>query len=79
MGCGGRLSPLWLANTATAGIVSATARSVPGGSYVPFIQTDVAVNPGNSGGPLFNLQGQVIDINSMIFSRTGGIPSFPGS
>jgi serine protease Do len=79
MGCGGRLSPLWLANTATAGIVSATARSVPGGSYVPFIQTDVAVNPGNSGGPLFNLQGQVIDTNSMIFSRTGGIPSFPGS
>jgi serine protease Do len=65
-------SPFGLENTATAGIVSATARSVPGGSYVPFIQTDVAVNPGNSGGPLFNLQGEVIGINSMIFSQTGG-------
>jgi serine protease Do len=65
-------SPFGLENTATAGIVSATARSVPGGSYVPFIQTDVAVNPGNSGGPLFNLQGEVIGMNSMIFSQTGG-------
>jgi serine protease Do len=65
-------SPFGLQNTATAGIVSATSRSVPGGSYVPFIQTDVAVNPGNSGGPLFNLQGEVIGINSMIFSQTGG-------
>lgn len=65
-------SPFGLANTATAGIVSATSRAVGGESYVPFIQTDVAVNPGNSGGPLFNLQGEVIGINSMIFSRTGG-------
>lgn len=65
-------SPFGLENTATAGIVSATSRSVGGESYVPFIQTDVAVNPGNSGGPLFNLQGEVVGINSMIFSRTGG-------
>jgi serine protease Do len=56
----------------TAGIVSATSRSLPEGSYVPFIQTDAAVNPGNSGGPLFNLNGEVIGINSQIYSRTGG-------
>jgi serine protease Do len=65
-------SPFGLANTATAGIVSATSRAVGEGSFVPFIQTDVAVNPGNSGGPLFNLQGEVVGINSMIFSQTGG-------
>jgi serine protease Do len=65
-------SPFGLENSVTAGIVSATSRSVGGESYVPFIQTDVAVNPGNSGGPLFNLDGEVIGINSMIFSRTGG-------
>ena len=65
-------SPFGLENTATAGIVSATARAVSGDSPVPFIQSDVAVNPGNSGGPLFNLQGEVVGINSMIFSRTGG-------
>jgi len=65
-------SPFGLENTATAGIISATQRAVGGESYVPFIQTDVAVNPGNSGGPLFNMQGEVIGINSMIFSRTGG-------
>jgi serine protease Do len=65
-------SPFGLDNTATAGIVSATARSVGGGSPVPFIQTDVAVNPGNSGGPLFNLDGKVVGINSMIFSQSGG-------
>jgi serine protease Do len=67
-------SPFGFENSATAGIVSATARSLPNGdsNYVPFIQTDVAVNPGNSGGPLFNLQGEVIGINSQIFSRTGG-------
>lgn len=65
-------SPFGLENTATAGIVSATQRAVGGESYVPFIQTDVAVNPGNSGGPLFNMQGEVVGINSMIFSRTGG-------
>jgi serine protease Do len=65
-------SPFGLDNSATAGIVSATSRAVGGESYVPFIQTDVAVNPGNSGGPLFNLRGEVIGMNSMIFSRTGG-------
>lgn len=65
-------SPFGLENSATAGIVSATARALGGGSYVPFIQTDVAVNPGNSGGPLFNLDGEVVGINSMIFSQTGG-------
>jgi serine protease Do len=65
-------SPFGLANTATAGIVSATSRSVGAGSPVPFIQTDVAVNPGNSGGPLFNLSGEVVGINSMIFSQSGG-------
>jgi serine protease Do len=68
-------SPFGFENSATAGIVSATSRSLPSESnsnYVPFIQTDVAVNPGNSGGPLFNLQGEVIGINSQIFSRTGG-------
>lgn len=65
-------SPFGLENSATAGIVSATSRAVGGESYVPFIQTDVAVNPGNSGGPLFNMRGEVIGMNSMIFSRTGG-------
>jgi serine protease Do len=67
-------SPFGFESSATAGIVSATSRSLPneGSNYVPFIQTDVAVNPGNSGGPLFNLQGEVIGINSQIFSRTGG-------
>jgi serine protease Do len=66
-------SPFGLDNSATAGIVSATSRAVGGeDTYAPFIQTDVAVNPGNSGGPLFNLRGEVIGMNSMIFSRTGG-------
>jgi serine protease Do len=66
-------SPFGLDSSATAGIVSATSRAVGGpDNYVPFIQTDVAVNPGNSGGPLFNLRGEVIGMNSMIFSRTGG-------
>jgi len=65
-------STLGFENSATAGIISASARSLPSDNYVPFIQTDVAVNPGNSGGPLFNLAGEVIGINSQIFSRTGG-------
>ncbi|MHB8455387.1 MAG: Do family serine endopeptidase [Acidiferrobacterales bacterium] len=65
-------SPFGFENSATAGIVSAKGRSLPGESYVPFIQTDVAINPGNSGGPLFNLRGQVVGINSRIYSRTGG-------
>jgi len=67
-------SPFGFDNSATAGIVSATARGLPGGdsNYVNFIQTDVAVNPGNSGGPLFNLSGEVVGINSQIYSRSGG-------
>ena len=65
-------SPFGLENSATAGIVSATSRAVGGDSSLPFIQTDVAVNPGNSGGPLFNMRGEVIGINSMIFSASGG-------
>lgn len=65
-------SPFGLQNTVTAGIVSAKSRTLPSDAYVPFIQTDVAVNPGNSGGPLFNLAGEVIGINSQIYSRTGG-------
>jgi serine protease Do len=65
-------SPFGFANTITAGIVSATQRALPAETYVPFIQTDVAVNPGNSGGPLINLAGEVVGINSMIYSRTGG-------
>jgi serine protease Do len=63
-------SPFGLENTVTAGIVSAKSRDT--GDYLPFIQTDVAVNPGNSGGPLLNTTGQVIGINSQIFSRSGG-------
>jgi len=63
-------SPFGLDNTVTAGIVSAKGRDT--GDYLPFIQTDVAVNPGNSGGPLINMQGEVIGINSQIYSRTGG-------
>ncbi len=65
-------SPYGFDNTVTSGIISAKARSLPEENYTPFIQTDVPVNPGNSGGPLFNLQGQVIGINSMIYSQTGG-------
>ena len=65
-------SPFGFENSVSAGIVSAKGRSLPGSSYVPFIQTDVAVNPGNSGGPLFNLAGEVIGINSQIYSRSGG-------
>jgi serine protease Do len=65
-------SPFGFENSVTAGVVSAKGRSLPDDSFVPFIQTDVAVNPGNSGGPLFNSRGEVIGINSQIFSRTGG-------
>jgi len=66
-------SPFTFENSVTAGIVSATGRSMPGeDGLVPFIQTDVAVNPGNSGGPLFNLSGEVVGINSQIYSRSGG-------
>jgi serine protease Do len=63
-------SPFGLESTVTAGIVSAKGRDT--GEYLPFIQTDVAVNPGNSGGPLIDMQGKVVGINSQIYSRTGG-------
>ena len=63
-------SPFDLDNTVTAGIISAKARDT--GDYLPLIQTDVAVNPGNSGGPLINMRGEVIGINSQIYSRSGG-------
>ncbi len=65
-------SPFGFENSVTAGIVSAKSRSLPDGTYIPFIQTDVAVNPGNSGGPLFNMKGEVIGINAQIFTHTGG-------
>jgi serine protease Do len=65
-------SPFGFENSVTAGIVSAVNRALPEENYVPFIQTDAAVNPGNSGGPLFNMKGEVIGINSQIYSRTGG-------
>jgi serine protease Do len=63
-------SPFGLDNTVTAGIISAKARDT--GDYLPLIQTDVAVNPGNSGGPLINMRGEVVGINSQIYSRSGG-------
>ncbi|HET6789244.1 MAG TPA: Do family serine endopeptidase, partial [Aquabacterium sp.] len=63
-------SPFGLENTVTAGIVSAKARDT--GEEIRFIQTDVAVNPGNSGGPLINMRGEVVGINSQILSRSGG-------
>ena len=65
-------SPYGFENSVTAGVVSAKGRSLPDDSMVPFIQTDVAVNPGNSGGPLFNARGEVVGINSQIYSRSGG-------
>jgi len=65
-------SPFGLENSVTAGIVSAKSRALPQETLVPFIQTDVAVNPGNSGGPLFNMAGEVVGINSQIFSTSGG-------
>ncbi len=65
-------SPFGFENSVTAGVVSAKGRTLPDDSAVPFIQTDAAVNPGNSGGPLFNARGEVVGMNSQIFSRTGG-------
>jgi serine protease Do len=67
-------SPFGMENSVTAGIVSATGRDIDrrADRRVPFIQTDVAVNPGNSGGPLFNLSGEVVGINSQIYSQSGG-------
>jgi len=65
-------APFGFDQSATAGIVSAKGRSLPGDAYVPFIQTDAAVNPGNSGGPLFDAGGNVVGINAQIYSQTGG-------
>lgn len=67
-------SPFGFNHSVTAGIVSATGRSsqMAGQQYVPFIQTDVAINRGNSGGPLLDIEGRVVGINSQIFSNTGG-------
>ena len=65
-------SPFGFEQTATQGIVSAKGRSLPGDAAVPFIQTDAAVNPGNSGGPLFDGTGAVVGINSQIYSQSGG-------
>jgi len=63
-------SPFGLESTVTAGIVSARQRET--GEFLPFIQTDVAINPGNSGGPLINMRGEVVGINNMIYTRSGG-------
>ncbi|WP_460481784.1 DegQ family serine endoprotease [Comamonas humi] len=65
-------SPFGFENSVTAGVVSAKGRALPDDSAVPFIQTDVAVNPGNSGGPLLNARGEVVGINSQIYTRSGG-------
>jgi serine protease Do len=65
-------APYGFEQTATTGIISAKGRSLPGDAVVPFIQTDAAVNPGNSGGPLFDGSGAVIGINAQIYSQTGG-------
>lgn len=64
-------TPFGFENTVTVGIISALGRSLSSERYVPFIQTDAAVNPGNSGGPLVNAQGEVVGINSQIVSETG--------
>ena len=64
-------NPFGLGNTVTAGIVSAKYRQIGVGAYDSFIQTDASINPGNSGGPLLNTVGQVVGINSAIFSQTG--------
>lgn len=65
-------SPFGFDNTITAGIVSAKERRLPQGPAMPFLQSDVAINPGSSGGPLVNLAGEVVGINSKIYTRTGG-------
>jgi serine protease Do len=65
-------NPFGLSNTVTAGIVSAKGRAIGAGPYDDFIQTDAPINPGNSGGPLLNERGEVVGVNSVIFSQTGG-------
>ncbi|GIS14844.1 MAG: hypothetical protein CM15mP117_02760 [Alphaproteobacteria bacterium] len=65
-------NPFGLGGTVTAGIVSARGRDIGSGPYDDFIQTDASINRGNSGGPLFDLEGNVIGINTAIFSQSGG-------
>lgn len=65
-------NPFGLGGTVTAGIISATARDIGAGPYDSFLQTDASINRGNSGGPMFNMEGQVIGVNTAIFSPTGG-------
>jgi serine protease Do len=65
-------NPFGLDNTVTSGIVSAKGRHLGSGPYDSFIQTDASINPGNSGGPLINLRGEVVGINSAIFTQSGG-------
>ncbi|MEM0948256.1 MAG: Do family serine endopeptidase [Pseudomonadota bacterium] len=65
-------NPFGLGGTVTSGIVSAKGRNISAGPYAEFIQTDAAINRGNSGGPLFNMEGDVVGVNSAIYSPTGG-------
>ena len=65
-------SPFGFSYSASSGIVSAVERNLPADRYTPFIQTDVAINPGHSGGPLFDLQGKIVGVNTQIYSRSGG-------
>ncbi len=65
-------NPFGLSSTVTTGIVSAKGRNISQGPYAEFIQTDAAINKGNSGGPLFNMQGEVVGVNSAIYSPSGG-------
>ncbi|MBF8254653.1 MAG: serine protease, partial [Deltaproteobacteria bacterium] len=65
-------NPFGLDHTVTSGIVSAKGRHIGAGPYEDYIQTDASINPGNSGGPLINLRGEVVGINSAIFSQSGG-------
>ena len=65
-------NPFGLVNTVTAGIISARGRDISAGPFDDFIQTDASINRGNSGGPLFNLDGEVVGINTAIFSPSGG-------
>mgnify|MGYP000870245772 CR=1 FL=1 len=65
-------NPLGLGGTVTAGIISAISRDIGNGPYVKFLQTDASINRGNSGGPLFNIEGELVGINTAIISQTGG-------
>ncbi|WP_425046354.1 Do family serine endopeptidase [Primorskyibacter sp. S87] len=65
-------NPFGLSSTVTTGIVSAKGRNISEGPYAEFLQTDAAINKGNSGGPLFNMEGEVVGVNSAIYSPTGG-------